>query len=51
MAFATEKLSDKQIAWQVALRLVRARLSAFERRTGYQSYSNMVRHTELSPTG
>ena len=25
-AFATEKLSDKQITWQVALRLVRARI-------------------------
>jgi hypothetical protein len=27
------------------------KVSAFERRTGYQNYSNMVRHTELSPTG
>ena len=67
MAFATEKLSDKQITWQVALRLVRARISTLanagqdaraikhvrytERRTGCQSYSSMVRYTELSPTG
>ena len=31
--------------------MVELRLHIGERRTGYQSCSNMVRHTELSPTG
>ena len=55
MAFATEKLSDKPITWQVALRLARARVSALANAGqdigDIQTLAGAVRYTELSPTG
>ena len=61
LPFASEKLSDKQITWQVALRLARARVSALANAgqdtraiqawLGHKNIRYAVRYAELSPTG